>query len=111
MSTHVPHLSALAMVFKLVETAQKHWRRVDSHILLSKQILAVKFPDGLEVAAGKTVLHPESAAARSMHRSGWADRRCTFGGGRLPEPARALKDGAATAQSGACMILKLVAVA
>ena len=43
--------TALAMVFKLVEGAQKSWRRLDGHNQLSKIIEGVKFTDGLEVAA------------------------------------------------------------
>ena len=50
------------MVFKLVETAQKHWRRLDGHSQLPKLILGVKFTDGLEVAA-KSTRQPQSAAA------------------------------------------------
>jgi putative transposase len=42
---------ALAMVFKLVEAAQKSWRRLDGHNQLSKLILGVKFADDLEVTA------------------------------------------------------------
>ena len=34
------------MVFKLVEGAQKNWRRLDGHALLPKLILGVKFTDG-----------------------------------------------------------------
>src|SRR5262249_10031976 len=40
--------TALAMVFKLVETAQRSWRRLDGHVQLPKLILGVKFADGLE---------------------------------------------------------------
>jgi hypothetical protein len=43
--------TALAMVFKLVEAAQKNWRRLDGNNQLSKLILGVKFADGIEVAA------------------------------------------------------------
>jgi transposase-like protein len=43
--------SALAMVFKLVEAAQKSWRRLDGHNQLPKLILGAKFADGLEVTA------------------------------------------------------------
>lgn len=39
------------MVFKLVEGAQKSWRRLDGHNQLPKIIEGVKFVDGLEVAA------------------------------------------------------------
>jgi putative transposase len=54
--------TALAMVFKLVEGAQKTWRRLDGHVQLPKLILGVKFADGLEVAA-KAVRQPDTAAA------------------------------------------------
>jgi transposase-like protein len=55
--------TALAMVFKLVEAAQKHWRRLDGHALLPKLILGVKFADGIEVVPKKAVPQPETAAA------------------------------------------------
>ena len=54
--------TALAMVFKLVEGAQKSWRRLDGHNQLPKLILGVKFADGLEVAARAT-RQPATAAA------------------------------------------------
>ena len=54
--------TALAMVFKLVEGAQRSWRRLDGHAQLPKLILGVKFSDGLEVAA-KLIRQPETAAA------------------------------------------------
>jgi putative transposase len=43
--------TALAMVFKLVEAAQKSWRRLDGHNQLPKVVLGAKFTDGLEVIA------------------------------------------------------------
>jgi transposase-like protein len=54
--------TALAMVFKLVEGAQRSWRRLDGQAQLPKLILGVKFADGLEVAA-KATRQPETAAA------------------------------------------------
>ncbi len=39
--------TALAMVFKLVEAAQKSWRRLDGHNQLPKVIQGVMFTDGL----------------------------------------------------------------
>ena len=51
--------TALAMVFKLVEGAQKSWRRLDGHNHLPKIVRGVKFTDGLEVAA-----RPEAPQAR-----------------------------------------------
>ena len=55
--------TALAMVFKLVESAQRSWRRLDGHALLPKLILGVKFADGLEVVPKNTDAQPNVAAA------------------------------------------------
>jgi transposase-like protein len=55
--------TALAMVFKLVEAAQRSWRRLDGHNQLPKLILGVKFTDGLEVAAKPASPQPATAAA------------------------------------------------
>ena len=55
--------TALAMVFKLVEAAQRSWRRLDGHTQLPKLILGVKFTDGLEVAAKRGNPQPTTAAA------------------------------------------------
>ena len=41
--------TALAMVFKLVDAAEKSWRRLDGHNQLPKLIQGVKFTDGIEV--------------------------------------------------------------
>ena len=41
--------TALAMVFKLVEGAQKNWRRIDGHNQLPKLIQGVRFTDGIEI--------------------------------------------------------------
>jgi putative transposase len=41
--------TALAMIFKLAEAAEKSWRRLDGHNLLPKLILGVKFADGIEI--------------------------------------------------------------
>src|SRR5215475_8562501 len=55
--------TALAMVFKLVEAAQRAWRRLDGRNQLPKVILGVKFADGLEVTKQNTGPQPASAAA------------------------------------------------
>ena len=55
--------TALAMVFKLVEGAQKTWRRLDGHALLPKLIRGVKFTNGLEVIAKANDLQTATAAA------------------------------------------------
>ena len=54
--------TALAMVFKLVEGAQKNWRRLDGYALLPKLILGVKFTNGLEVIAKASDLQTATAA-------------------------------------------------
>jgi putative transposase len=54
--------TALAMVFKLVEGAQRSWRRLEGQAQLPKLIRGVKFADGLEVAARAT-RQPATAAA------------------------------------------------
>jgi len=41
--------TALAMIFKLAEAAEKSWRRLDGQSQLPKVILGVKFADGIEV--------------------------------------------------------------
>ena len=45
--------TALAMIFKLAEAAEKSWRRLDGHNQLPKVILGVKFTDGIEVVRSK----------------------------------------------------------
>jgi transposase-like protein len=52
--------TALAMVFKLIEAAQKSWRRLDGHNQLPKVVLGVRFSDGLEA---ETACHQPQAAA------------------------------------------------
>ena len=54
--------TALAMVFKLVEAAQKSWRRLDGHSQLPKVIQGVKFTDGIEVAAQPAAPQAQVAA-------------------------------------------------
>ena len=54
--------TALAMVFKLVEGAQKSWRRIDGHNQLPKLIHGVKFADGIEVIGNSAVSHAQAAA-------------------------------------------------
>ena len=54
--------TALAMVFKLVEAAQKSWRRLDGPNQLPKVIQGVKFTDGIEVAAKQAKPQAQAAA-------------------------------------------------
>src|SRR5690606_20436277 len=53
--------TALAMVFKLIEAAQKSWRYLDGHNQLPKLITGVKFADGIEVVARSAA--PQAKAA------------------------------------------------
>jgi hypothetical protein len=53
--------TALAMVFKLVDAAQKSWRRLDGHNQLPKLVLGAKLTDGLEVI-GTADRQPKAAA-------------------------------------------------
>jgi putative transposase len=55
--------TALAMVFKIVEAAQKTWRRLDGHNQLPKVVRGVRFADGLEVTAKPIDHQPKAAAA------------------------------------------------
>ena len=48
------------MVFKLVEAAQKSWRRLDGNNQLPKLVLGAKFIDGLELATAD--FQPKAAA-------------------------------------------------
>ena len=45
--------TALAMIFKLAEAAEKSWRRLDGHNQLPKIILGVRFADGMEVVTSQ----------------------------------------------------------
>src|SRR5258705_13437510 len=55
--------TALAMVFKLLEAAQKSWRRLDGHNQLPKLVLGVTFSNGIEVIAKPSDHQPTTAAA------------------------------------------------
>jgi putative transposase len=41
--------TALAMIFKLAEAAERSWRRLNGHNQLPKIVLGIKFSDGIEV--------------------------------------------------------------
>ena len=43
--------TAIAMVFKLAQAAEKSWRRLDGHSQLPKLITGVKFIDGIEAVS------------------------------------------------------------
>src|SRR5262249_31867979 len=54
--------TALAMIFKLAEAAERNWRRLNGHNQLPKLILGIKFNDGVEVVKSQA----QTAAARSL---------------------------------------------
>jgi putative transposase len=49
------------MVFKLVEAAQRSWRRLDGHAQLPKLVQGMKFTNVLEVAAKSISQHATAA--------------------------------------------------
>jgi hypothetical protein len=57
------------MVFKLLEAAQKSWRRLDGHNQLPKLVLGVTFNNGIEVTAKPADRQPATAAARPARPS------------------------------------------
>jgi len=64
--------TALALVFKLVDGAQKNWRKLDGHNQLPKIIQGVKFTDGLEVVPGS---HSSPNRRRLIHQAVTKNRR------------------------------------
>src|SRR6201987_2153930 len=54
--------TALAMVFKLVEGAQKSWRRIDGHNQLPKLIQGIRFTDGIEGIGNSAAPQAQAAA-------------------------------------------------
>jgi putative transposase len=46
--------TALTMIFKLAQAAEKSWRRLKGYALLPKVVLGVKFNDGIEVVKSQT---------------------------------------------------------
>ena len=55
--------TAIAMVFKLIEAAQRSWRRLDGTNFLPKVIYGVKFKDGIEEKTTSLNSQAEVAAA------------------------------------------------
>ena len=52
--------ATLPMVFKLAQHAQKHWRKLNGHVLLPKVLRAVRFEGGIEQTQSTT--NQETAA-------------------------------------------------
>src|ERR1700681_1871800 len=55
--------TARAMVFKLIDGAQKNLRKLDGHNQLPQIIQGVKFTDGLEVVVKPAAIQAQTAAA------------------------------------------------
>lgn len=54
---------ALAMAYKLLESAQEHWRRFNGHELVADVLDGVKFKDGIKVTEDDTTTQDEKVAA------------------------------------------------
>jgi hypothetical protein len=61
------------MVFKLVDGAQKTWRKLDGHNQLPKIIQGVKFTDGLEVVVKPAAIQAQTR--RLIHQAVTNNRR------------------------------------
>ena len=57
------------MVFKLLEGAQKNWRRLYRHNQLPKLVLGVTFNEGIEVIAKPTTVNPQPADLPGRHQN------------------------------------------
>jgi hypothetical protein len=57
-----PRSSSSSAAVKLVEGAQKSWRRIDGPNQLPKLIQNVKFADGIEVTGNSAVAQAQAAA-------------------------------------------------
>jgi transposase-like protein len=55
--------AALAMAYKLLDAAQKRWRRVNGHELVTDVLAGVKFKDGIKVIDDDTTTTDEKVAA------------------------------------------------
>ena len=67
--------TALAMIFKLAEAAEKSWRRLDAHNQLPKVILGVRFADGIEITSQSQVAAAWSRPSPTFDNSSSADCR------------------------------------
>src|SRR5262249_29785253 len=65
--------TALAMIFKLAEAAEKSWRRLNGHNQLPKIILGVRFTDGIEVVRSQA----QAAAACPLPSPRFGDSSAT----------------------------------
>src|SRR5438132_11074174 len=48
---YLSNRTAIALIFKLAQAAEKSWRRLDGHSQLPKLITGIKFIDGIEIGA------------------------------------------------------------
>jgi putative transposase len=55
--------AALAMAYKLLESAQERWRRFNGHELVADVLAGVKFKDGIKVTDDDTTTQDEKVAA------------------------------------------------
>ena len=76
------------MVFKLVEAAQKTWRRIDGHNQLPKLIQGVKFADGIEVIGNSAAPYPQPPPDPSARHQDSAIARHDLPNGSAPMSGR-----------------------
>ena len=55
--------AALAMAYKLLDTAQERWRRFNGHELVADVLAGTKFKDGVRVTEDETTTIDEKVAA------------------------------------------------
>jgi hypothetical protein len=63
---HGGQSTALAMIFKLAQAAEKNWRRLDGQNQLPKMIHNVKFNNGIEVV--QAAASPTFDDSSQIHR-------------------------------------------
>ena len=86
--------TALALIFKLAQAAEKSWRRLDGHRRLPKVIRGITFPDGIEVVSRDLnplppdpARHQLSAIARPPAEATSPDPRWRRASSRTGEPS------------------------
>ena len=68
------------LVFKLVDAAQKSWRRLEGHNQLPKLIQGVRFTGGIEVAANPASSQSQTAAT---NETAYVVRECDLDAGSV----------------------------
>jgi hypothetical protein len=103
--------TALAMLFKLVEGAQKTWRRLDGQNMLPKLIANVKFQGEIEASTSqaKAAARPKRPSPKFGDSSGTVVRALIFG--NPPERPGLLSTSRLLTTSGPALIKLLACLA